>query len=425
MDFYTVRARLVDGEPAGEKWRFRDRQQAAAKFAEVCGPLCSEAWLIHWVDDASVRGRKEVVLERHWTLRGGIHVEPTSLGRVQVLDDDESLHEVDDRRNGNNLDIGRELDRIFPTPDMPADAPSERSEESFPAVDADAVLRILVVDDDPVILEYLTALLCKWGHEALPKRVSSEEDAKNAIETVATANFDLLISHTVMPGMDGFRLVKSLAPVSPTTVFIISDCGLCTQLSQEFRNQGLWVEPLLRPFSHHDIQSVLKAVSLGHGRDFRRLLRGRVKVDAQPQLADGDLLARLLEPMVLKFVRGFNLSKIPLELWPRTIRTARRLVFWGLRTHCVLFASPYNYRRTDNSMDLDALYEDWLVKSLTASTYLRGYDTHSANFPSVVFDAVFDQEVEPIQKQLGLGWWRRLKNRAKFRNYSTPESFLP
>jgi len=87
-----------------------------------------------------------------------------------------SAHSAEEMNADSSLDIGRELDRIFPTPsDIPADNPSEKPEESFPAVDSDAALRILVVDDEPAILEHLTAILCKRGHEVIPKRVSSVE----------------------------------------------------------------------------------------------------------------------------------------------------------------------------------------------------------------------------------------------------------
>ncbi len=136
-------------------------------------------------------------------------------------------------------------------------------------------------------------------------------------------------------------------------------------------------------------------------------------MEAQPLLADGDHLAHTLEPIVMEFVKGFDLSKAPLRLLPGLTRTTQRLVFYGLRTHCLLFASPY--RLSDQSMDLDALYEKWLVKSLTVSSFLRGYDADSRRIPGIIFDRVFDGEVEPFQKQLTLGWWRRLKNRSKFR----------
>ena len=282
-----------------------------------------------------------------------------------------------------------------------------------PTVGESEALRILIVDDEPAILEFLTPLIGAWGHEAVPKLLSSEDDAKKIIETVRTTAFDVVISDVMMPGMDGLHLIESLAPISPTTVFIISDAGACIECSAELKKKGLLVQPLLKPFERQQLQAMLHEVSSGYGRDFRRLQRGRVRVEAQPLLTDGDHLAQLLEPIVTEFVKGFDLGKAPLKLWPDLIRTAQRLVFYGLRTHCLLFASPY--RQSDQSMDLDVLYEKWLVKSLTVSSSIRGYDADCRGIPGFVFDMVFNNEVEPIQKQLALGWWRKTKNRGKFR----------
>jgi len=217
-----------------------------------------------------------------------------------------------------------------------------------------------------------------------------------------------------MPGIDGVHLIGSLAPISPASFFIISDAGACIECATELKKKGIWVEPLLKPFERQELQTLLNGVGSMYGRDFRRLQRGRIRVEAQVSLADGDRLAQLLEPIVIEFMRGFDLSTAPSELRTCLMRTARRLLFYGLRLHCLLFESPY--RQMNQPVDLGALFEKWLVKSLTAHTHLRGYDANCRRIPGFVFDKVFDSEVEPIHKQLGLGWWRRVKNRSKFRN---------
>jgi hypothetical protein len=67
-------------------------------------------------------------------------------------------------------------------------------------------------------------------------------------------------------------------------------------------------------------------------------------------------------------------------------------------------------------MGLEELYETLLVRSLTASSQLRGYDKFNQRIPKWVFDTVFNSEVEPIQRELRIGWWKRMKNRNKFLN---------
>lgn len=424
MDFFSVRATLTGRKPRDISWKFRSRSQAKSKFKEICGQFCEEAWFIHWVDDLAVPGKKETILEQHWTRQGGIDTKATSLGFVEVLDDDESLLKFDDDQSDNIaridsrqyfsdecLGVDRELDRLFSsTPHLPADGTGE----SAPAVEVDAALRILIVDDEPAILEYLTPMLCRWGHEVISRKLSSKDDANKVIDAVKMNAFDVVITDVMMPGIDGLHLIELLAPLSPTTAFMISDSGACIECSAELNRKGLSVQPLLKPINGQELRELLSTVGLRHGRDFRRLLRGRVRVEAQPSLAEGDRLSKLLESMVIEFARGFELSKIPPELWPSVTSTVQRLVFWGLRTHCLLFES--SYRCIEQSINIDALYAKWLVKSLTAHSQLRGYNEDCRGIPNFVFSSVFDSEVEPIQRELGLGWWQRTKNRAKFRN---------
>lgn len=88
MGFFTVRATLVDGERAGASWRFDDRMLAEEKFEEVCGPLCTEAWLFSWTERPSVRGKMDIHLQRYWSTRGGTDGTPKWLAEVNVFDDE-------------------------------------------------------------------------------------------------------------------------------------------------------------------------------------------------------------------------------------------------------------------------------------------------------------------------------------------------
>lgn len=137
--------------------------------------------------------------------------------------------------------------------------------------------------------------------------------------------------------------------------------------------------------------------------------------DAADSLVDGDRMANLLEPLVNGFLVSFDQSSAPPEVRPHLERAAERVVFSGLRVHCLCVSNKKRNQCTD-IMGLEKLYDEWNFKSLTAFIRLRGYDRHNRGIPMLIFNAVFDSEVEPIQKQLRLGWWRRMKNRNKFRN---------
>jgi hypothetical protein len=132
-------------------------------------------------------------------------------------------------------------------------------------------------------------------------------------------------------------------------------------------------------------------------------------------LIDGDNVAKFLEPIIVKFLSSFDLSSAIPSAKLHLQRTAERLVYYGLRTNCILFGSEYRSRH-DDLMGLEELYETLLVRSLTASSQLRGYDKFNQRIPKWVFDTVFNSEVEPIQRELRIGWWKRMKNRNKFLN---------
>jgi hypothetical protein len=98
------------------------------------------------------------------------------------------------------------------------------------------------------------------------------------------------------------------------------------------------------------------------------------------------------------------------------IRSATEsLVVYGLLTHCLLFQDD-SRGKADSGLDLEQLYDEWLIQSLTATSTLGAYDKNSRGIPNAIFEAVFGEQVEPFQKELGIGWWRRIRNRSKFHN---------
>ncbi len=64
---------------------------------------------------------------------------------------------------------------------------------------------VLVVDDDPDILEGIMAVL-----ETQPYRLKTARDGKECLELIETEIPDLLILDLLMPRMDGFAVIKEL-----------------------------------------------------------------------------------------------------------------------------------------------------------------------------------------------------------------------
>ncbi|MCO6024550.1 response regulator [Prevotella cerevisiae] len=64
--------------------------------------------------------------------------------------------------------------------------------------------KILVVDDDPEIADYINAELGGWY------RFSAARNGKEALEKLLTNDFDLVVSDIIMPEMDGIELLKRI-----------------------------------------------------------------------------------------------------------------------------------------------------------------------------------------------------------------------
>ena len=66
-------------------------------------------------------------------------------------------------------------------------------------------MRILVVDDEVIVLELLAEVLASDGHA-----VETAESAAAALAVLARAPMDLVISDVRMPGMDGLALYREV-----------------------------------------------------------------------------------------------------------------------------------------------------------------------------------------------------------------------
>jgi len=68
--------------------------------------------------------------------------------------------------------------------------------------------RILIVDDEPKICDFLETLLRREGYET-----TSAGQAADALASISKSDYDLIVTDLRMPGMDGFELVRRIKDV--------------------------------------------------------------------------------------------------------------------------------------------------------------------------------------------------------------------
>jgi DNA-binding NtrC family response regulator len=107
--------------------------------------------------------------------------------------------------------------------------------------------KILVVDDDPHILELLEARLTAAGYE-----VCTSPNGQKALQTLDRKPVDLLIADVRMPGMTGMELLREVRKGTPhLPVILLTAYGTIPDAVQAMKDGA--VEYLTKPFDGRDL----------------------------------------------------------------------------------------------------------------------------------------------------------------------------
>ena len=122
------------------------------------------------------------------------------------------------------------------------------------ARDLERCLRILVVDDEPVVLELLVTFL-----ERARQSVTSVGSGQEALALLETESFDLVITDLGMPDVSGHQVAQlshSLHPEVPVVLATGWGETITTEQLAEMKATTL----LPKPFTHEDLMAVLRQV---------------------------------------------------------------------------------------------------------------------------------------------------------------------
>jgi two-component system response regulator AtoC len=75
----------------------------------------------------------------------------------------------------------------------------------------DTTLRVLVVDDEPLLLDIISRFLSR---SVMVKTVASAEEA---LDEIVAQHYDLCFLDIILPGMTGLDALKIIKELSPTT----------------------------------------------------------------------------------------------------------------------------------------------------------------------------------------------------------------
>jgi DNA-binding NtrC family response regulator len=125
--------------------------------------------------------------------------------------------------------------------------------------------KILVVDDEPEMLQALSRILGRKGYE-----VHTAESGKEACMVMEQTVFDLVISDMAMDDLSGLELLKIIRSTDSTTPFIIIT-GVGTIESAVEAIQSGAFHYVTKPFNNHDLE-IMAQRAIEYGRLNRRIM---------------------------------------------------------------------------------------------------------------------------------------------------------
>jgi len=145
--------------------------------------------------------------------------------------------------------IGTSFTLFFPIVDKTE--PDESDEAlSFPG----GTERLLVVDDEPTLVELMRLMLSSMGYQ-----VTATTCPVKALDLFQTTpdNFDALITDMTMPKMTGLELTEKIRTLR-TELPVILCSGLSDSLNRELAARNIRVTPLIKPLDRRTIATALR-----------------------------------------------------------------------------------------------------------------------------------------------------------------------
>jgi len=137
-------------------------------------------------------------------------------------------------------------------------------------------LRILFVDDEQSLQEFMRNELPRMGHE-----VTVCPDGAGALKTLAKSNFDAAILDIRMPGMNGIELLEQLKAVSPNTEVVMMTGHASMETAMQALRLGAF-DYMTKPCKLAEIEAILRKIS-----EKRDLQNKALAAEVRAQAAEG------------------------------------------------------------------------------------------------------------------------------------------
>ncbi len=113
--------------------------------------------------------------------------------------------------------------------------------------------KILIVDDEKNMCQYLTIMLRREGYE-----VKTAHSGKKALQEIKEGNFDVVLTDIKMEGMDGIALLRAVKEQNPTIPVIIMTAYATQKTAIEALNSGAYYY-LIKRAKNEEIKMVIRS----------------------------------------------------------------------------------------------------------------------------------------------------------------------
>lgn len=193
---------------------------------------------------------------------------------------------------------------------------------------------ILVVDDEPKILEVVSALLESKGF-----RVFSAENGQAALEVFHTQNISLVILDLMMPGLSGEEVCRAIRKSSRVPVIMLTARA---QESDIVTGLGLGADDYLtKPFGLQELYARVEALLRRTGDDL-------VPLAVRSSWRDGDLVVDFEKNILRKGGRDVVLTPTELKLLSALMKYPGRVFS---RDHLIELALGMDFEGYDRAID--------------------------------------------------------------------------
>ena len=132
--------------------------------------------------------------------------------------------------------------------------------------------KILVVDDERSMREFLTIMLQKDGHD-----VASASNGKEAVDCIVQKTFDIVITDLKMPQLDGIDVLKTVKESAPETVVIMITAYASAETAVDAMKQGAY-DYITKPFKIEEIKLIVRnALEKRRLREENLILRRKIQ----------------------------------------------------------------------------------------------------------------------------------------------------